>query len=1353
MGKLNITKRILSLAFIFCCSLLVIFFINKYKVRVTGALDDAYMKFPGFDSSQPEGSEKNPFIILEIVPHRSIGQIGYVVAGQEPVDLAAIEAAGAWGEVIGVAQDSFAPDSEGPYHYKNIDMFRNKILEVDKDYHIRVVTITPDKLNENVNKFTKYYDLSDGGRNKKLLSAADSENDIDLIGHADLITISPIAHSGDPLSKLWRNYGKDKSGADYGKTSFKDEGNDISWQTAMELFMKIGMVQNKAPLVYDYRIMTSPDVSESKGGMKSINFTSETGMGYNSNIYKLCLMLKQYDPEVFFDMYLNPNGVTGGARIIEGNDRGRSTGTIELVDDAGIPMPIGKQLPTDSSIFWGELTFLPKNPFGPPLANLGDSMEYQKYLNDNHILYGHIAGCEQYHDAVIRNVYHYNGGSGVIQFFNSPSRTDLCVKEDTDGFGYEFNRDLFDWLEIERYDGARPNKATPMEAVLYILNMSRRKQRDIRILELQPCKDFSLTVEDVKLMIPGLRGRITIDRQTTAEFIGKLDDLNSSYDMIYIGANSGTMNRDAYGNTVYNDPALDGLIYLHVGDRMIAYDALNGAMKDSSGTIIKARDQISGSRADIMKGLTSSGASSLNISTADMDFYRFSGNDITKLKYQELKDFAETGYPIIFDDKLLNSYDNRTIDNRLVDDSSYIYRFLQEGINNSNSNILPSSAITENRLWIKNILEMERLSVTMIDAPRNYTGDISSRIVGRSLSFEFRINKPANKPDSTRYDWVIYVDNNADGRYSPEEMLRYGSNVPHSTDISVTQSLPKEDYADVIPWVLIVKEAGKGAIRTRVEGMAAFRQVDDSSRTKIYILQITSDNSTIHLENLLKPSPGKTTLFYEYTKDLKDFYLDITTIKVSDFLKLYNPNPPYRGRVFDPFDPQGTSKFIFTANGERKYYDMLIFGFGDCYTDINNTYKALDDITHYIQTGRSVMFTHDTTSFVNMEESSFNPVSYGLDFWGYGINQFFRNTLGLDRYGVMKKVGDLTPYDRASMPSQAKNIYGARSEYPERQGLSYPVLMSYSNPANGSNRNPLANSIHAANKDYPVFSEGNEFKIGNHISDYHTRKVSKVNEGQITTYPYLIPDEFTIGNSHAQYYELNMEDDEITVWYCLSDDIAGGKGPYSISPNDVRNNYYIYNKKNIMYTVVGHEAIDKEYNIGSNSSYGEYEVKLFINCMIASYQAGIQGPEVIITNKDARINTSGEYIMMANAEHFESYDIPTPVKTITFKAKDPNLTSSTLTARIYRYNSVGDNHIIKPEVFLKGTSIRPPDSIDGEGVIIEADREYTFDLSLGGANDYFNGKASIYIAVRNEDENLQGGTKASVIPMKLFDLD
>lgn len=1353
MIKTKITKKILSLAFALCCLfLLAILIINMNRLRVNGANDHAYMKFSGFDSTQPEGSEAHPFIILEIVPHRGIGQFGYVVGGQEPVDLAAIQAMGEleWGRVIGLAQDSFVIDASGPYKYKNAELFRKKILGVDENYHIRVVTITPDKLNENVEKFSKYYDLSCGGINNKLLSTTDIDGEIDLIANADLITISPKGNSG-PLDELWRAYGRDTSGADYSKISFKDAGNDISWQTAMELFMKVGMVTNKAALVYDYRIMTTDDVSYSIESTSSINLTAETGKGYSSNIYKLCLMLKQYDPEVFFDMYLDPNSVSGGARVVAANDGSRATGSITILDEYNNPAPSDKQLNAQSRIYWGEHTFLPKSPYGT-LANVGGSWEYQKYLNDNNIIYSYVAGTASYQDAVVRNVYHYNGGTSVIQYFDFLSREDLCVKEDKDGTGYEFNKELIDWLEEDK--GIRPSKATPLEAIRYVLNMSRTRSRDINILELQPCKDFSLTVDDIKLMIPGIKGDITIEQQTTSEFIGKLDDLNSSYDMIYIGANSATLNRDAYGNTVYNDPALDGLIYLHVGDRMLAYDALNGAMRSSSGTVIKARDQIVGSREQIMKGLISEDGSLLNIETGSIDFYRFSGNDITMLKYQELKEFSQAGYPVIFDEKLLNSSDDSLIDINLVDDSSNIFRFLQEGINDPNSSIISSSCVASNLSWIKDRLTSERLSVTMIDAPMDYTGDISTRIAGRSLSFKFSINKADYIADSKKYNWALYVDNNADGKYSSEEMIRHGSNVSHSSVIEVSHNLPEEDYADVIAWILKINEAGNEVIRTQVEGMAAFSQSDDDRKT-INVLQISSDKSTIHLADLLNPSAGKTTLFYEYTKNLKDFKLDVTTIKVSDFLNKYNPNNPYYGVAFDPYDPMGTSKFIITIDGEKKYYDMLILGFGDCYTDINNGYNALDDITHFIQTGRSVMFTHDTTSFVNMEKSSFTPVGYGLEFWGYGINQFFRITLGLDRYGVMKKAGDTTQYDMASMPGQAKDIYGGQSQYPERQGLSYPVLMAYSNPGPNDigSYNPYANNIHDANKLYPVFSIGNNFKIGNNITNYQTKKVSKVNDGQITSYPYMIPDEFNIGRSHAQYYELNMEDDEITVWFCLSDDNPNGKGPYSISPNDVRNNYYIYNKKNIMYTVVGHEPIDKEYTIGTNSSFGEYEVKLFINCMIASYQASLKGPEVIITNSDARLNTSGEYIMMSNTENFESSDLPAPTKTITFMAKNPNLTATNLSARIYRYNSLGEATLIKPEVFLKGSTIKAHASIDGESVIIEAYREYAFDLTLGASNEYINGMASIYIEVSDDDEHLRSGAKASVIPLKLFELD
>lgn len=1349
--KGKVIRNAICAVFLLCFFFMAIFIINNNKVKVTGAPADAYMKFPGFDPSYPEGSEKNPFIILEIVPHRSIGQIGYVVKGQEPVDMALIQADNKWGEVIGVAQDSFYIDDDGPYDYKNLDIFRNEILMVEEDYHVRVVTITPEVLNENTEKFSKYYDLDDNGKNNKVISGADSDDEIDLIAHADLISISPMAHAGSPLVDLWNSYGRDTSGASSHKTSFKDVGNDLSWQTTMELFMKVGIVKEKAPLVYDYRIMTTSDVSETIGSAKAINFTNETGTGYSSNIYKLCLMLQQYDPEVFYDMYLNPDGVTGGAMIVEGNDYGRSTGSIVLLDDSNNPKPPSQQLPADSSIYWGEHTFLPKNPFGPPLSNVGSSALYQQYLIENNIIFSYVAGTYQYHDAVIRNVYHYNGGSSIVQVFNNSSRDDLCVKDDNDGYGIDFNQDFFDWLQEERYGGIRPTKATPKDAIEYILNLSRMN-REVRILELQPCRDFSLTREAVRLMFPGITGTIVIDQQTTAEFIGKLDDLNSTYDMIYIGANTGTMNTDAYGKTVYNDPALDGLIYLHVGDRMVAFDALNGAMRDSAGNIIKARSRISGSKSDIMKGLTSGPGSGLNITTGSIDFYRFSGNDISYLKYSKLKDFVKTGYPVIFDEKLLDSSDEWKINRNLVDDSSYIYRFLQEGLNNLEVNIIPTSRIEDNLSWIKNLLKKSRLSVTMINAPKDYTGEESSRIIGRQLSFTFRINKHANTDDSVKYNWEIYVDNNADGKYSPEELLRYGTNAPHSTDIPIIQSLPDEDYADVIPWLLKVSEVGNNAMRTQVEGMAAFRQANDD-RIKIYVLQITSDNSTIHLENLLNPSPGRTTLFYEYTKDLKDFSLEVETITVSEFLNMYKPYAPYNGIVFDPFDPQGTSSFIIEVDGERKYYDMLIFGFGDCYTDIDNTYHALDDITHYIQTGRSVMFTHDTTSFVNMEQSSFIPLSYGLTFWGYGINQYFRNTLGLDRYGMMRSPGDTTQYDIALMPSQAKNIYGGTSTYPELHGFSYPVLMAFGNPGSGSNINPLADRIYDANKDYPVFSIGTEFKAGSNISAYHTRRVTKVNEGQITSYPYVIPDEFTIGNSHAQYYELNMEDDDITVWYCLSDDDPAGNGPYSVSPNDVRNNYYIYNKRNIMYTVVGHETIDTEYVPAAGSPYDEYEVKLFINCMIASYQAGLQGPIIEITNTDARMNTAGEYLMMANKDQFESIEVPAPTKTVFFKPKDPNLSLSELSIKIYRYDALGDVILIKPDVYIKDTAMPAPDSADGEGYMVEPEVEYFFELPLGASSDYYNGKASIYISVKNEDKNLMGGTKASIIPLNLFDLD
>ena len=128
--------------------------------------------------------------------------------------------------------------------------------------------------------------------------------------------------------------------------------------------------------------------------------------------------------------------------------------------------------------------------------------------------------------------------------------------------------------------------------------------------------------------------------------------------------------------------------------------------------------------------------------------------------------------------------------------------------------------------------------------------------------------------------------------------------------------------------------------------------------------------------------------------------------------------------------------------------------------------------------------------------------------------------------------------------------------------------------------------------------------------------VTNVNKGQITEYPYKIPTpssqdiaKMAVAETHGQYYELDLEDPEIVVWYCLSNSDKDSNDYrtntlYSSSPNDVRNNYYIYNKGNITYTGAGHRYF------GDN----EYEVKLFINTMVAAYRAAISAPEISVTN-------------------------------------------------------------------------------------------------------------------------------------------
>ncbi len=1327
-----------------------------------------YLKFPGFDPSAETGTAENPFLILELVPYRGMGQIGYLVGGQEPVDISLSSYENPlWGPVDSIARGAFEivrkaalESSDNPaewtyradlgcyvpanlWKFRNKEIFKRQILHLPEEeldsYHVRVVTVTPEELNQNVASFTKYYDLQQQGSYQKQPEGANEAGEIDLIANADLISISPRAQAGSgTVISLWESYGRDTTGisASPNRYSLSFQEKDLNWQTALELFMKVGVVEERAPLIYDITCITAPP-----GTPVSVKgpVCTESCNGYSNNVYKLLLMLRHREPMEFYNLYLNSNGGTETPLIREGIVSGRATGVYAE-----------ESLPESSRSYWGEYTFLPPYPDGSKPDYMAQE-SYTKYLNGSDILVSWIAGiC---HDTVIRNTYSYNGTSNIVQYFLE-SRS---ILEDTHT-PYDYNREFFDYLETS--SGSRPTDATPLQAVEYLINYRYEGKpftRKLRILELQPCRDFSLTVQKVRQLMPGLSGMLHIDQRTTAEFIGRQEDLNSTYDLIYIGTNTGTMKKDPSGRPSYNDPALDGMVYLHVGDRIAAYDTLKGALREGE-TILKAIDylkfseDVSVNRMELLKGFSSAAM------FERADLYRFSGNDITSLKKEQLEEYVEAGYPVLLEKSLYEC------DRKVVDDSSNLYQFLQGSRGCSNlyliNDLTQASGYRTVREELTEMLSKDRLSIQMLSAPREYEEeDPSTRITGRTLQFQFRIKGPSDEEAGIGYSWCLFIDRNADGSYIPEEAIATGQAVAGST-VTITRTLD-EKYADAIPWRLRVWQTDRAVIRAEESGFAAFTSIPLSEtevlKTRIHVLQITGNKSTVNLEALMNPPEGKSSLFYEYTRDLEDFNVRMKTITVDQFQSLYTGS----GSAYDPNRPEETDKLVYVDEyGVRRSYDMLILGFGDCYSDIHNQDGALDNIRAFINSGKSVLFTHDTTSFVNLRQSEYEPVRQGLSFWGYGINRYFRNRLGLDRFGILRPEGDRTPYDSASMPSQAKDIYkeGKLTEgatcYPEVQGLTYPALVAYSNPGStGSGYSPIADELYSTNREYPPFNTmGNQIVKGTAISQYKTNVVTKVNEGQITSYPYDIPDRFRIGESHAQYYQLNLDDPQVMVWFCLSDASAENVGPYSTSPNDARNNYYIYSKGNVMYTVVGHSAIDALVEEGTEPPYDGYEVKLFINTMIASYQAGITAPRIRITNREAVINPGGEYVLYENPEQPAGY-----VRRIYFEVEDTNLMTNCLVTRIYYQDAQGQPIPASPEVFQEEDGSRAPvyqEPGKEGGYQVLPGKHYYFDLPIEDLSALKNeGKDCFQLVVTNENYQLRQGIKANLIGRLLFDLD
>lgn len=1120
------------------------------------------------------------------------------------------------GERIYTVRESSPDDPvysvEGYYYYKNNENFLKHSLKLSDEaaakYSVIIKTITPKELNANPS-WAKYADLY-------IVSASCADDD---------------------FKNMWKKYNRyhhTSAVTDY-KNGFEntdsDKERDISWEVAKEMYDKITADTNYAAIMMtaeSYKITkwTNVMLSLFDWNLRPSGDTFSYDAS-NNNMYKLTVMLLSMKQELFKKLYLDKDNPL-------------------ISNDGKFLLQTG-----DAQEYWNMFTFLPTN------ARTTDPE-----VNSN--WYGYFTSMDKWNDyqmagnieenrRYINNRIYIGGDGGDILRDYLQDGLNLTDKTGTKYTDFQ-----------EFMDNA--DKATPADAVRYVLgqkNNTNKIEGDLNILDIEPCYDskngYSLTKNYIYIMLPNFDGKVNITHMTTAEFIGNSEDLNSTYNMIFMGLDDGaynkeqqtlkdpTENKDVSGQfTKWNDSAMNGKIYFHTGDLAKSTPYREGDPRVSRSVKFLWFENNRKSK------------------TQDQDYpvIRFPGNDITKVKQKELSAFLDAGYPIVAIPYLYETNQLR------IDQNSNICKFIKDEKNDKSPIYQTLDAIS-----IERALKRAQADIEWKELPAIYNGETASESSstikdanylntdtnGRSLlTFKFTVK---DTDANHKYKYRIYIDQNRDGKFEDDEIF-YNARKMIALNSEQTRTLKiSKLYVGLIQWKIEVYRTDNQQIRFTKTGCSAAKN-RTGSKKQIKVLQIMPNDGDYNGKlNLSTDS-----LFTKYYKNLDDYEISVDTITCSKFREYFQ-----NGNRFSFNDSKDVN---IGGDGEQNpsaypdsiktqlydKYNMLIIGFGDCYggEDLSNENGEVDFIKYFAAKGKSVLFTHDLTSMNNVKVQN-----QGNSF-GYSANALLRDLMGMNRYKAVSNQisaaerNKIIRYQEKQRDEYdfVKDVNGNALD--ELHGFTYYAIKRLAYDQKKKEENDWYHSVEWQWVPY----EGKGWKMpyqylikdvnGNIVcndnwqtqntgfNNYNdeTTLVTKTNEGQITQYPYKIGDwsnnntvfddtKLKVAKTHGQYYQLNMEDPEVTVWYCLADGKDRGNGKsdtYGVSPNDASNNYYIYSKDNIFYSGVGHSKVA-----------GDMEAKLFINTMIGAYRVSYEPPIVEVLNPEAEITDTKNlsYTMTYNQEY------------------------------------------------------------------------------------------------------------------------
>lgn len=642
-----------------------------------------------------------------------------------------------------------------------------------------------------------------------------------------------------------------------------------------------------------------------------------------------------------------------------------------------------------------------------------------------------------------------------------------------------------------------------------------------------------------------------------------------------------------------------------------------------------------------------------------------------------------------------------------VDYNSYMYKFLSGVTEKSNIFITTDAMVLSGDTDVQtSLIQYLNLSKPEIVFSKDSSGsdriptvytDTDSQMAGRTLSYTFTIkNDTEPDPASTRYYCSLYIDMDADGLYNYTEELAdiaitdADGNTVRSGDLkagieyTVTRTMPDE-YVGIIPWKLEVVKTADERVHASQTNYTRIAPGSDSQKTTIKILQILHSGNGSQLN--LTTNQTYQNLFAQVT----DFSINITTISATVL---------------------GNKGNVDTISDYFEGFDMLVLGFADAYQELNKS--SAEAVADYISSGKAVLFTHDTTSVCNLPTNNYpttnnGEVDEGSYYWGYYFNTLIRDAVGLDRYGVTSQKYGVTKYRtdiktsaNVIVDSSAINVASgsALTEAQRAALVSAGYSVAYQPDSGSTDAATVAEvqgvtyaaaiNLTDAGQLTPTIGSNYYKKDG---GNYLTTSVSQVNKGQITTYPFDInlkdfgsetgtyknSDTLTIAPTHNQYYQLNMNADDIVVWYCLADGSSNKTSDdiYGYLPNDVTNNYYIYSVGNVTYSGAGH----------SGNNVSEAEAKLFVNTMIAAYQTAATAPEVSFVEDQRDADTSVSDVFFTADEAGVLADAP-----VYFTVTDPSIGSNKTLTATFTYGSTS----VTLPIYIAGGNGIPVNGTDGQ---------------------------------------------------------